>query len=78
MHFHDLRHTGNSLSAGTGANLRELMEHMGHSTTRAALSYLHTTSERHRKIAKPALELLVSVLPHVGPRTVMKLRGSGR
>jgi integrase len=35
MHFHDLRHTGNMLAADAGANLRELMERMGHSTTRA-------------------------------------------
>ena len=28
-HFHDLRHTGNVLTAGTGATLRELMERMG-------------------------------------------------
>jgi integrase len=35
LHFHDLRHAGNVLAAGAGANLRELMERMGHSTTRA-------------------------------------------
>jgi integrase len=29
IHFHDLRHTGNNLSADAGANLRELMERMG-------------------------------------------------
>jgi integrase len=50
-HFHDLRHTGNTLTADAGANLRELMERMGHSTTRAALVYLHSTSERQRVIA---------------------------
>ena len=38
IHFHDLRHTGNTLTADAGANLRELMERMGHSTTRSALS----------------------------------------
>jgi integrase len=32
IHFHDLRHTGNLLTADAGANLRELMERMGHST----------------------------------------------
>ena len=41
LHFHDLRHTGNMLTAATGATLRELMDRMGHSTTRAALIYLH-------------------------------------
>ena len=51
VHFHDLRHTGNTLTADAGANLRELMERMGHSSTRAALVYLHSTSDRQRSIA---------------------------
>lgn len=51
MHFHDLRHTGNTLTAHAGANLRELMARMGHSSTRAAMIYLHSTDERQRAIA---------------------------
>ena len=51
VHFHDLRHTGNALTADAGASLRELMERMGHSSTRAALIYLHSTDERQRKLA---------------------------
>jgi integrase len=51
MHFHDLRHTGNMLAADAGANLRELMERMGHSTTRAATVYLHGGTERQQAIA---------------------------
>jgi integrase len=51
IHFHDLRHTGNTLTADAGANLRELMERMGHSTTKAALVYLHSTSARQQAIA---------------------------
>jgi hypothetical protein len=39
------------LAAGTGAGLRELMDRMAHSTTRAALSYLHAIDERQRAIA---------------------------
>jgi integrase len=53
IHFHDLRHTGNMLAAGTGAGLREMMERMGHSTTRAALTYLHPSDERQRRSQKP-------------------------
>lgn len=49
--FHDLRHTGNTWAAGSGANLRELMEQMGHSSTRAALIYLHGSRSGHRRIA---------------------------
>src|SRR5262249_49114269 len=51
VHFHDLRHTGNQFAADTGASLRELMDRMGHNSTRAALVYLHATSERQRTIA---------------------------
>lgn len=51
LHFHDLRHTGNTMAAAQGASLRELMERMGHSSTRAALIYLHATRERDKKIA---------------------------
>ncbi|GAA3795334.1 hypothetical protein GCM10022226_13370 [Sphaerisporangium flaviroseum] len=29
LHFHDLRHTGNTLATGSGASLRDLMERMG-------------------------------------------------
>jgi len=41
IHFHDLRHTGNTLAANAGASLRELMERMGHDSERAALIYQH-------------------------------------
>jgi integrase len=51
VHFHDLRHTGNTLAAATGASTRELMVRMGHSNSRAALIYQHATSERDRLIA---------------------------
>jgi len=51
VHFHHLRHTGNNLTAAAGANLRELMARMGHSSTRAALIYLHSTADRQREIA---------------------------
>jgi integrase len=51
LHFHDLRHTGNTMAAGQGASLRELMERMGHSSTRAALIYQHATRERDEAIA---------------------------
>jgi len=51
IHFHDLRHAGNALTADAGASLRELMERMGHSSTRAALIYLHSSDERQRTLA---------------------------
>lgn len=51
FHFHDLRHTGNTLAAASGASTRELMHRMGHSSMRAALIYQHATSERDKEIA---------------------------
>ncbi|MFD7262913.1 tyrosine-type recombinase/integrase [Streptomyces sp. NPDC059874] len=58
LHFHDLRHTGNTLAASTGASTRELMARMGHSTARAALIYQHASADRDRLIAD-ALSRLV-------------------
>jgi len=49
--FHDLRHTGNTLAASTGASTRELMARLGHASPRAALIYQHATVERDRLIA---------------------------
>ena len=51
FHFHDLRHTGNTHAASSGASTRELMHRIGHASMRAALIYQHATSERDREIA---------------------------
>ena len=49
--FHDLRHTGNTLAAATGASTKELMARMGHASMRAALIYQHATADRDHAIA---------------------------
>lgn len=51
VHVHDLRHTGNTFAAETGVSLAELMNRMGHSSTRAARIYLHARQERDKEIA---------------------------
>ncbi|MFG1857150.1 tyrosine-type recombinase/integrase [Actinomadura geliboluensis] len=51
IHVHDLRHTGNTYAAVSGASLAELMNRMGHSSTRAAQVYLHARQDRDREIA---------------------------
>jgi integrase len=67
VHFHDLRHAGNDLAAASGATLRELMARMGHSTTRAALIYLHDSDDRQRKIAESLDALLREQLASGSP-----------
>jgi integrase len=56
--FHDLRHTCNTLTAATGASIRELMHRMGHASPRAALRYQHATRERDEVIAR-ALDRII-------------------
>jgi integrase len=51
-HFHDLRHTGGTLAATTGATPKELMTRLGHSSTRAAMIYQHATRDRDKAIAQ--------------------------
>ncbi len=51
LHFHDLRHTGNTIAADTGASLRDLMARMGHDSPRAALIYQHASREADQAIA---------------------------
>ncbi len=57
--FHDLRHTGNTLAATTGASTKELMARMGHASMRAALIYQHATAERDQGIAEALSRLAV-------------------
>jgi integrase len=59
LHFHDLRHTGNTLAAEAGVSTRDLMTRMGHDSMRAALIYQHRTQGADAKITK-AMEDLIS------------------
>ncbi|MFL6053363.1 MAG: tyrosine-type recombinase/integrase [Actinoallomurus sp.] len=52
LHFHDLRHTGNTLAADMGVSLRNLMARMGHDNERAALIYQHASNKADRKVAE--------------------------
>ena len=52
LRFHDLRHTGATLAAATGATLADLMQRLGHSTPAAALRYQHAVADRDRAIAE--------------------------
>ena len=70
LRLHDLRHTGLTLAAATGATTAELMHRAGHSSAPAALRYQHATRDRDRVLAD-ALEVLI------GPTEVIQFqRGS--
>ena len=51
LHLHDLRHTGNTLAAQSGASLRDLMTRMGHDSPAAALIYQHSSRVADEGIA---------------------------
>jgi integrase len=51
VHAHDLRHTGNTLAAASGASLADLMARMGHASTEAALRYQHATRAQDAALA---------------------------
>jgi integrase len=51
-HFHDLRHTGLTLTAQLGATQAELMRRAGHSTPQAAQVYQHAADSRDHLIAQ--------------------------
>ena len=50
-HLHDLRHFAGTLAATLGATTRELQGRLGHSTTRAAMTYQHSAENRQRELA---------------------------
>jgi integrase len=51
LRFHDLRHSGLTWSAATGASLAELMRRAGHASQAAAIRYQHATDDRDRVLA---------------------------
>jgi integrase len=77
--FHDLRHTGNTLAAATGASTKELMARMDHASMRAALIYQHATTDRDVAIATALSELAAAAPPTVDEHGASQaLRSSGR
>lgn len=60
LRFHDLRHTGATMAAQSGATLKELMDRLGHTTPKAALVYQHTAADRDQLIADRLSERMSS------------------
>jgi integrase len=57
LRFHDLRHTGLTWAAATGATTAELMHRAGHATAQAAMRYQHATEDRDRVLPDALAEL---------------------
>jgi integrase len=66
LHFHDLRHTGNTMASDSGASLRDLMARMGHDSMQAALIYQHRSKGADRRIAA-AMEALIEAKDEEDP-----------
>lgn len=49
--FHDLRHTGQTLAASTGATTKDLMRRLDHASPAASNRYLHAVDGRDAEIA---------------------------
>ena len=64
LHLHDLRHSGLTWAAATGATVAELMRRGGHSSPAAAIRYQHATDDRDKALAD-ALAGLVLIAPVV-------------
>ncbi len=50
LHFHDLRHTGNTFAAASGTGIKDLMARRGHDSERAAMIYLREARDADRAI----------------------------
>jgi integrase len=58
LRLHDMRHTGLTLAASTGATTAELMHRAGHASAPAALRYQHASRDRDRRLSE-ALEGMI-------------------
>lgn len=57
LRFHDLRHTGATLAAASGATIKELMARLGHTSPRAAMIYQEAAQGRDKAIAAALSEV---------------------
>lgn len=66
LRFHDLRHTGATMAAMSGATLAELQARLGHSSVNAALRYQHAVQGRDAQIAAALSKLAETEAPTGG------------
>jgi integrase len=67
LRVHDLRHSAATMALAAGANTRELMERMGHTSPAVALRYQHVMAGRDQAIAA-ALDELVHAAANLPPQ----------
>jgi hypothetical protein len=72
--LHDLRHSGLTWAAATGASVAELMRRGGHASPAAALRYQHATEDRDRALADALAEL--APVTRIHPRDGRAIDGS--
>ena len=80
VRVHELRHTGATLAAATGASTAELMHRLGHASPAAALVYQHAVAHRDAEIAR-ALDALATggeVVPIQAARGTSRKRAGAR
>jgi len=58
LHIHDLRHTGLTVFAQSGATLKETMDRGGHSTPTIAMRYQHSAAGRETAVSAIATKML--------------------
>jgi hypothetical protein len=58
LRLRDIRHTGLTLAAATGATTAELMHRAGRASVAAAIRYQRATRDRDRRLSN-ALELMI-------------------
>lgn len=68
--FHDLRHTGATLAAATGATTKDLMKRLGHASDAAARRYQHTVEGRDAEIAAALSEIAKAGTAAKLPRSI--------
>ncbi|MFI9406256.1 tyrosine recombinase XerC [Nocardia sp. NPDC052316] len=69
--FHDLRHTGQTLAASTGATLADLKKRLGHSSSAAAMRYMHAVDGRDKEVAAELSKLAAGGDAAGLPRTIV-------
>jgi integrase len=69
--FHDMRHTGQTSAAATGATLKDLMKRMGHASTVAAYRYMHAVDGRDTEIASALSEIAAHGSSARLPKTIV-------